>query len=277
MPEKITYIVYFIVLVLVLVSSPAIISEPATSLKDPGFENLTRIDYPSMRTVKWRPRFLRPQDTLENIFGGEWIHVARFNRIDRRHAYPGVTIRVPENMKDAADYCPLPAIYEPALHEEKYILINRTEQWLGAYEFGRLKFSFPAATGKDSHLTPSGLFTVDARHLEHTSSLYKTADQEAQYPMDYAFRFHIGADNVSYWVHARDLPGKPASHGCIGLFDEEMQNRIYGIPEKPLLKDAKKLYDWAVGEDEYEDDQGELELLEDGPKVEVTGNNPRYR
>jgi hypothetical protein len=90
-------------------------------------------------------------------------------------------------------------------------------------------------------------------------------------------RFHVGEDNASYWIHARDLPGKPASHGCVGLYDESMQNRVYGSPELPVLLDSERLYDWAVGESEYDDDSGYLELLEDGPTVEVRGENPRYR
>jgi hypothetical protein len=94
--------------------------------------------------------------------------------------------------------------------------------------------------------------------------------------MDNAMRFHIGKDNVSYWIHARDLPGRPASHGCVGLFDEAMQQRMYGIPSNPVLLDSRKLYDWAVGEQEYEDDIGELDELEDGPVVEIVGELPMY-
>jgi len=94
--------------------------------------------------------------------------------------------------------------------------------------------------------------------------------------MDNALRFYIGTDNVSYWLHARDLPGRPASHGCIGLFDEEMQKRVFATPEKPVLLDSQKLYEWAVGEQEYGDDIGELDELEDGPVVEVRGSLPRF-
>ena len=127
--------------------------------------------------------------------------------------------------------------------------------------------------------TPTGIFRIDARHLTHTSSLYKITegDGEDQYPMDNAMRFHIGQDNVSYWLHARDIPGRPASHGCIGLYDEEMQNRVFGAPAKPVLLDSQKLYEWAVGESEYEDDDyGDLDELEDGSVVEVRGVLPRY-
>ncbi|WP_298269653.1 L,D-transpeptidase [Geobacter sp.] len=260
----------------IVVNEPTSISVPGASPADRAREDLTRIDYPSQRNVRWSPHFIRPDETLESLFGPDWVTVARFNRIDRRHTYPGMTLKVPDDLTAASDYTPLPREYEPAKHYEKYILISLTEQWIGAYENGKLRFSMPAATGGVGHETPTGLFRIDARHRTHTSSLYKTEDQTAQYPMDFAMRFHVGQDNVAYWMHARDLPGRPASHGCVGLFDEPMQKRMYGIPEKPVLQDAKKLYDWAVGEDEYEDDTGDLELLEDGPVVEVVGSNPVY-
>jgi hypothetical protein len=54
-----------------------------------------------------------------------------------------------------------------------------------------------------------------------------------------------------------------------------MQKRVYDIPARPVLLDSHKLYNWAVGEEDYEDDTGELEELESGPVVEVIGDNPR--
>ena len=227
---------------------PSSVSRPGASAADPAREDLSRVEYPSLAATPWKARFIRPQDTLESLFGSDWEAVARFNRIDRRHVYPGMTIKVPDSMEQARTYCPLPEEYEPAKRHPKYILVSLTEQWLGAYEFGKLKFSMPAATGMDGHNTPTGIFRVDARDKNHCSSLYKTEDQKEQYPMDNAIRFHVGPDNVSYWIHARDLPGKPASHGCIGVFDEAMQKRQYGIPTNPVLLDSEKLYDWAVGQ-----------------------------
>ena len=56
-----------------------------------------------------------------------------------------------------------------------------------------------------------------------------------------------------------------------------MQNRVYGSPEKPVLLDSERLYAWAVGDEDYEDDSGNLELLEDAPTVEVRGEIPHYR
>ncbi|HWI41422.1 MAG TPA: L,D-transpeptidase, partial [Verrucomicrobiae bacterium] len=202
----------------VLVSAPGSTGEPGANPLDPAGEDLSRIEYPSLNAVPWEPRFIRPHETLESLFGDDWVTVARFNRIDRRHTYPGMTIKVPVNMGKARSYSPLPPFYEPARDHARYILVSRSEQWIGAYEYGRLKFSLPAATGKEGHETPVGVFRVDARHRPHTSSLYTTDNGEDQYPMDYAFRFHIGPDGVSYWIHSRDLPGKPASHGCVGVY-----------------------------------------------------------
>lgn len=250
---------------------------PAASPMDRAKEDLSRVVYPSTRKIRWQPLFIRPQDTLESLFGDDWEYVARFNRIDRRHVYPGMTIKVPDDIAAIRNYNPLPRIYEPARNYDRYILIDMEEQWLGAYEYGELKFSIPAATGKPGHETPTGIFRADARHRNHTSSLYRVEDQSAQYPMDYAIRFHVGPDNVAYWIHARDLPGRPASHGCVGVYDEAMQNRMFKYPEKPKLIDSKRLYDWAVGDGVYEGpDSGDLELLEDGPVVEVRGRNPIY-
>ena len=187
-----------------------------------------------------------------------------------------MTLKSPLNIADLKDYTPMPREYQPAKRYHRYILVNMEEQWLGAYEYGKLQFSFPAATGKKGFETPTGIFRVDARHKNHTSSLYKTEDESEQYPMDYAIRFHIGQDNVAYWIHARDLPGKPASHGCVGVYDEAMQKRIFTVPDKPVLQDSKKLYDWAVGENLYGPDSGEVELLADGPIVEIVGRNPTF-
>ncbi len=259
-----------------LLQMPSMTGDPAASPEDKAREDLSRVEYPSLKNIKWHPLFIQPNQSLESLFGQDWILVARFNRLDRRHAYPGTTIKVPDNMDDIRSYTPMAKFYQPAARHEKYILVDVTEQWMGAYEYGKLVFSAPAATGKATTETPTGIFRITTRDRHHTSSLYKTADDEEQYPMDNALRFHVDSDNVSYWLHARDLPGRPASHGCIGLFDEKMQLRVFETPLKPVLLDSQKLYEWAAGEDEYEDDSGGSEELEDGPVVEVRGDLPRY-
>lgn len=272
--------VFYVVLGLAIILAAAVFdpkstSDPAASPEDRAKEDLSRYEYPSQKAIRWKAHFVRPQDSLERLFGKDWVLVARFNRIDRRHVYPGMTIKVPDNMEAIRKYNPLPEVYEPARGHAKYIYLNVAEQWLGAYEYGELVFSMPAATGIEGHLAPTGLFKAEAYHRKHASSLYKTAKGDAQYPMDYAIRFLIDKDQYSYWIHARDLPGRPASHGCIGVFDEAMQKRVYGVPDKPVLEDAKKLYIWTIGEALYAEDNGAQKLLPDGPPIEIVGDLPK--
>jgi hypothetical protein len=65
--------------------------------------------------------------------------------------------------------------------------------------------------------------------------------------MNDALRFHVNREGVSYWIHGRDMPCYPVSHGCIGLYDESMQKEQYGIPKEPELSDAQKLFVWVLG------------------------------
>ena len=94
------------------------------------------------------------------------------------------------------------------------------------------------------------------------------------YPMNYALRFYVNRTGISYWIHGRDLPGYPASHGCIGLYDEPMQKEQYGIPKDPKLNDAKRLFVWVLGA-EPEDDHM-ISLLH-GPRVQIIGQPPGHQ
>ena len=201
-------------------------------------------------------------------FVDQWRDVLRFNRIDRRHLYPGFPLKVPKDMIDVAGFTPMPETYPEAAGEEKFILIDLSEQFLGAYEFGRLAFSSPIASGDKKNKTPTGDFRIDAFSRDHVSSLYKIEKTNIPYPMHYALRFFTNRRGVDFWIHGRDVPGYPASHGCIGLYDEEMQKKYYRFPDKPLLEDAKTLYEWAISP---APDDGGFHLLKDGPRVLIEG------
>ena len=63
------------------------------------------------------------------------------------------------------------------------------------------------STGRPGHSTPTGVFTVLQKHAEHYSSKYNSA------PMPYMQRLTW----YGVALHAGNLPGYPASHGCIRL------------------------------------------------------------
>lgn len=231
------------------------------------------IVYPSDAAMKWDCRTLRPKESLETVFGEYWIDVARFNRIDRRHAHAGVSIKVPRRIEDLAEFQPMPLFYPPAEHEEQFILVDLSEQFLGAYEYGALRFSLPIASGNghDPTQTPTGEFRLAVAHRRHQSSLFTVEGTDRPYPMNYALRFHVNREGVSYWIHGRDLPGYPASHGCIGLYDEPMQKEQYGFPKDPELNDAKRLFEWVLG-GEVEDEK--LIRLSHGLRAYIVGQAP---
>jgi hypothetical protein len=230
------------------------------------------IAYPSDARIKWQCKTLPVGQSLESLVGDRWEDVARFNRIDRRHTRPGVAIKIPERIEDLEGFIPLPLFYPPAEWDDKFILIDLTEQFLVAYEYGALRFALPIVSGNERHETPTGEFHLTDAHRNHRSCLYKIEGTKRPYPMSYALKFYVDREGVSYWIHGRDLPGYPASHGCIGLYDEPMQKKEYGWPKEPMLSDAQRLFDWVLG-GEFDDDRV-IPLLH-GPKIHIIGHAPR--
>ncbi len=233
--------------------------------------SLCKIDHPSDEEIEWECKRIKKGETVERLFDDEWMDILRFNRVDRRHLYPGISIKVPKRLEDIKDFTPMPRHYEPAESEPKFILVDLSEQFLGAYEYGELVFSLPAATGEYGNETPAGDFKISAYDSKHRSSLYFVEKTNKLYPMHYGLRFYINKRGVAFWIHGRDIPGYPASHGCIGLYDEEMQKKYYGYPKQPVMEDARTLFEWAISPSE---DNGKFHLMKDGPRMSIIGKAP---
>jgi L,D-transpeptidase catalytic domain len=256
-------------ILLAIVLLPPTVSQAGSADRLHG---LCSIVHPSDATIEWECRTLHAGESLEKLFGEQWIDVAQFNRIDRRHAQAGRSIKVPKRLYDLQAFLPVPLSYPPAEPDKQFILIDLSEQFLGAYEYGSLRFAVPIASGNGHDPTPTGEFRLSAAHGRHRSSLFTIEGADRPYPMNYALRFHVNREGVSYWIHGRDLPGHPASHGCIGLYDEPMQKEQYGFPNDPKLNDAKRLFEWVLG-GEVKDDR--LMQLPQGPRVRTIGQAPR--
>jgi L,D-transpeptidase-like protein len=271
---KVTLLAYWRALITITVMVITILPSVSQADSPKKHRGPCEIHYPSDATVEWDCHVIPPGGSLETMFGENWVSVARFNRIDRRHAHPGLSIKVPKRLDELAQFTPLPLVYPPGELNEKFILIDLTEQFLGAYEFGALRFATPIASGDGLNETPTGKFRLTAAHLQHQSDLYTIEGTDRLYPMNYALRFHVNREGVSYWIHGRDMPGYPASHGCIGLYDERMQKEEYGIPKDPELNDAKRLFEWVLG---GEVDEERVIHLPRGPRVHIIGQAPVYQ
>ena len=233
--------------------------------------NLCSISHPSDAAIPWDCHKIGRGENAETLFGENWQDLLRFNRIDRRHLIPGVAIKLPRNPADIVEFSPMPASYQEAVGEEQFILVDLAEQFLAAYEHGERVFSYPIASGNRTNRTPVGDFRIDAFSRRHESSLYQIEKTSRPYPMHYALRFFVNDGGVAFWLHGRDLPGYSASHGCVGLYDEEMQRKYYNFAPTPLLQDSRNLYEWVIGS---RADSGRFTLLKNGPKVRIIGKSP---
>jgi hypothetical protein len=258
----------------------------ATSHAELKIKSLCDIHYPSDQKIPWRCLKLKATDTPEKLFGAHWLDVLHFNRMDRRHFFGGISIKIPDHPQQLNSFTPLPKSYPQAANEAKFILIDQSEMYLGAYQYGKMVYSFPIALGSEGYQVPNGSYRIDAADRKHRSNLYTVEEIGRPYPMHYALRFWVDKSKdswPSYWIHGRDVPGYPASHGCVGLYDEEMQVDYYSAHDKkvykenyhpltkPYLEAAKVLFYWVV---DRKTDTGKLEEIKDGPPVQVTGTPP---
>ncbi|WP_224981556.1 L,D-transpeptidase [Geomonas agri] len=270
--------------IVVLIAALLLVNPAAAPAKQ---KSLCEISYPSDSRIQWSCRKLTWSDTPQRLFGAYWHDVLRFNRMDRRHFVGGRSIKVPRNLAQVKNFNPMPLTYAPGAREPKLILVDQTEMFLGAYQYGKLLFSSPIALGVQGMMVPNGTFRVDAADRSHQSNEYRVEEIGRPYPMHYALRFWVDKskdEEPSYWIHGRDLPGYPASHGCIGLYDEEMQydyyrkydrkvnKKHYHELTKPFLEDAKALYQWAI---DPRTDPGGFHKVKNGPLVVIMGRPPR--
>jgi hypothetical protein len=98
------------------------------------------------------------------------------------------------------------------------IIISLPDQALSAYRNGiRIAYS-SISSGTRGRSTPAGVFTILEKEVTHFSNKYHHA------PMPYMQR--LTWEGVA--LHGGDLPGYPASHGCIRL-PREFAKRLYSL------------------------------------------------
>jgi hypothetical protein len=88
-----------------------------------------------------------------------------------------------------------------------HIMISIKSQRIAVYSDGVLAAKSSVSTGVPDHPTPTGVFSVIQKNRHHRSNIYSDA------PMPFMQR--ITWSGIA--LHQGNLPGRPASHGCIRL------------------------------------------------------------
>ncbi len=101
-----------------------------------------------------------------------------------------------------------------------FLVIDLTRQRVLLYRGGVLIAASTISTGSEGRETPTGAFTILQKEVVHRSRTYDDA------PMPYMQR--LTAKGVA--MHAGNLPGYAASHGCIRL-PKAFAKLLYGVTE----------------------------------------------
>jgi hypothetical protein len=119
------------------------------------------------------------------------------------------------------------------------IIASIPRQLVHVYRSGTLIGVSTCSTGKPGNSTPAGMFTVINKHKDHRSSKYGD-------PMPNTLRL----TQKGIALHGGELPGYPASHGCVRLplsFADSLYEEtaigttvvIGGLPKHPLVHGAR--------------------------------------
>lgn len=113
-------------------------------------------------------------------------------------------------------------IWEPRLSPNGplILVVNASTQRALLFRNGVPIAATTISTGRPGNRTPTGVFTILQKRVEHYSSKYDNA------PMPYMQRLTWGG----IALHAGNLPGYPASHGCIRL-PLDFARKLYGATQ----------------------------------------------
>ena len=98
------------------------------------------------------------------------------------------------------------------------IVVSIPEQKMAVFRNGIRIGSSTVSTGSKGHNTPDGVFTVLQKKVDHESSIYKGAKMPHMQRLNW--------DGIA--MHAGNLPGYPASHGCVRL-PADFAQKLYSV------------------------------------------------
>lgn len=128
-----------------------------------------------------------------------------------------------------------PVVLESISPENSRMIVSLADQRALLLQGDRVAIDFHIASGKRSHPTPTGSYTILQKSEKYQSNLYgKIVDEEGEVVVsDADTRVHevpeggvFRGSPMPYWLrltnsgvglHVGHLPGRPASHGCVRM------------------------------------------------------------
>jgi hypothetical protein len=101
------------------------------------------------------------------------------------------------------------------------IIVRLPDQAMYVYRNGVRIVRSTVSTGAKGHRTPTGVFTMLQKKVQHESNLYKGAKMPHMQRLTWS----------GIAMHAGQLPGYPASHGCVPL-PVDFAEKLYSITSK---------------------------------------------
>lgn len=149
--------------------------------------------------------------------------IMAFNRLDPNRLRTNIQLIIPDTVLATFDsYSPFPNQLQAGQNIPKLFVVNQRIQLFAAYENGNLVRFGPVSTGKKATPTPNGLY--------HTN--YKKKSKVSTVDGDWVMPWYTNIHNTEgIALHQYALPGYPASHSCVRLYE----------------KDAMWVYNWADG------------------------------
>lgn len=167
-----------------------------------------------------------PNDSSLKIFKSKYSSaqlkiIAATNRIDPNRIRIKSKLVIPDTLLvDFNQYSPFPATLNLPDSVIKFIVINQRIQLFAAYDHGKIAQFGPVSSGRKAKPTPNGLFYTNFKARKKKSTV------DGDWIMPWYFNI---ANKDGVGMHQYFLPGYPASHSCIRMYEEN----------------AKWIYDWA--------------------------------
>lgn len=173
----------------------------------------------------------------------ELDQVLRLNRVDAAHAASLDSLVVPDAVTGFVAPSPFPERIPRADSVARLVIVSLRVQAFALVDSGRCVFWGPISSGSETTPTPPGSYHVNWKLPVHVS----TVDES------WVMRWCMNLDNrEGTALHQYDLPGRPASHCCVRLLEEDAHRLFDAVEEWRLAKDGRTILApgtpvWVIG------------------------------